>query len=185
MAVTQRHLTLEEFLALPEEKPALEFENGEVTQKVPPSGRHSLLQLWICQRINERTRPEKVALALPELRTTYAGRSRVPDVAVYRWNRVPVTEAGEIADEFRLPPDIAIEIVSPGQTANQMVTRSLWYTENGVHAALLVDPSHRSVLVFRPNQPPVSLTGSDIIDLTNIVLGLTLSVSELFESLII
>ena len=88
MAVTEQRLTLEEFLELPEEKPALEYENGVVTQKVPPQGKHAALQLAICELINRVARPTKIALALPELRATYGGRSRVPDVAVYRWERI-------------------------------------------------------------------------------------------------
>ena len=44
MAVAGRKLTLEEFLALPEEKPALEFVAGAVRQKVSPETQHSLLQ---------------------------------------------------------------------------------------------------------------------------------------------
>ena len=43
MTLTDTRMTLTEFLALPEEKPALEYENGEVTQKVSPKGRHSAL----------------------------------------------------------------------------------------------------------------------------------------------
>ena len=34
MALTEPRMTLEEFLALPEREPALEFEDGVVTQKV-------------------------------------------------------------------------------------------------------------------------------------------------------
>ena len=37
MAIPEQRITLEEFLQLPEEKPALEFEDGMVTQKVPPN----------------------------------------------------------------------------------------------------------------------------------------------------
>ena len=42
-----------------------------------------------------------------------AGASRVPDVAVYRWARIPRDDGGEIKDDFLEPPDIAIEIMSP------------------------------------------------------------------------
>ena len=52
MAVTRRGLTLEEFLALPEEKPALEYFNGEVTQKVSPLLRHARLQYKFAELIN-------------------------------------------------------------------------------------------------------------------------------------
>jgi Uma2 family endonuclease len=37
-------ITLEEFLKLPETKPAREYFNGEIEQKPIPNGPHSLLQ---------------------------------------------------------------------------------------------------------------------------------------------
>ena len=44
MVIAREGLTLEEFLALPEEKPALEYGAGVVTQKVAPLYEHSLLR---------------------------------------------------------------------------------------------------------------------------------------------
>lgn len=43
MAVLNKRMTLDEFLALPEEEPALEYGEGVVTQKVSPKpiGRYS------------------------------------------------------------------------------------------------------------------------------------------------
>src|SRR3712207_5956329 len=125
MALPETRMTLAEFLALPEEEPALEFEDGEVTQKVAPKGRHSALQDALTTFINRSIRPRKLGRAFPELRTTFAGRSRVPDVAVYAWDRIPRSEAGEVADDFLEPPDIAIEIVSPGQSTNRLIRRLL------------------------------------------------------------
>src|SRR5438477_9938015 len=87
MAVTQRRLTLEEFLELPEEEPALEYFEGRITQKVPPKLRHSALQFEVAKLIDSFARPLGLARAFPELRTTYtdADASLVPDVAVFRW----------------------------------------------------------------------------------------------------
>src|SRR5205823_1603434 len=123
MAIKQQRMTLEEFLKLPEKKPALEFEDGMVTQKVPPKGRHAALQAAMVGLVNSITLPSKTARALPELRTTFAGRSRVPDVAIYLWDRVPRDTRGRIADDFFDPPDVAIEIVSPGQSVNRLIQR--------------------------------------------------------------
>jgi Uma2 family endonuclease len=44
MAIVHTGLTLEELLKLPEEKPALEYVDGVITQKVVPSGPHGKLQ---------------------------------------------------------------------------------------------------------------------------------------------
>ena len=83
MAVSQR-LTLEEFLRLPEEKPALELMHGVVGQKVSPKTRHSTLQAKSVELINRFAEPARLAFAFPELRTTFAGASVVPDVSVLR-----------------------------------------------------------------------------------------------------
>jgi Uma2 family endonuclease len=184
MAVTQRaSLTLEQFLELPEEKPALEYLEGEVTQKVSPKGRHSRLQLGVARLIEAFAQPKRLALAFPELRTTYKGTSTVPDVAVYGWERVPRDAHGEVVDDFYEPPNIAIEIVSPTQSVNRLIRRCLWYVGNGVQIALLVDPGDRSVSVFRPGAQPTVLGGTDRIELDEVLPGFELTVQELFDSL--
>src|SRR5262249_23247451 len=85
MAIPHQKLTLEQFLELPDEKPALEYDHGTVTQKVAPRPRHSRLQTKLAEWFNRFAEPRQVALAFVELRTTYAGSSFVPDVSVYRW----------------------------------------------------------------------------------------------------
>jgi len=183
MATVSQPMTLEAFLELPEEKPALEYVDGRVTQKVSPQGKHSTLQGWLVTRINVFAEPQQLAEAFPELRFTYAGRSCVPDVAVYRWDRVPVDAAGETANVFRVQPDIAIEIISPGQSTNSLVERCLWYASNGVEIALLVDPDHKSILECRPGRIPIVHALQDRIDLGPVLPGLILTVQEVFDRL--
>ena len=183
MAVSQKRPTLEEFLKLPEEEPALEFEDGRVTQKVSPKGRHSVLQGALVKLFDRFAEPRKLARAFPELRATYAGRSYVPDVSVYRWDRIPADDTGKVADDFFEPPDIAVEVVSPEQSVNALVRRCLWYVANGVGVALLVDPADDSVLVFSPEQSPKALHGPDRINLDDILPGFEIAVEQLFDSL--
>jgi len=183
MVVARKLGTLEAFLRIPESKPALEFEDGRIIQKVSPKGRHSRLQVKLCEHINRFGEPDRVALAFSELRTTFAGHSYVPDVVVYRWERVPTTSDGDLADDFRVPPDVAVEIVSPEQSVNAQVRRCLWYVANGVDTAFLVDPVDRSVLSFRIEQSPKLLRGTDQIVLGAVLPDFRLTVTELFESL--
>jgi Uma2 family endonuclease len=183
MAVASKHLILEEFLTLPEEQPPLEFINGLVTQKVSPKGRHSVLQTAFVQRLNESARQGKPARALTELRVTFADASVVPDISVFRWERIPVDASGEIADTFLEAPDIAIEIASPDQSITALVRRCLWYVTHGVQVALLVDPADHSLLAFRPDQPAVAWHGADRIDLHEVLPDFDLSVDQLFASL--
>jgi Uma2 family endonuclease len=183
MVLARRHLTLEEFLALPEEKPALQYFEGRVTQKMAPKGRHSMLQGGLVEFFNRLGRPGRIAVAFPELRTTYAGASFVPDLAVYRWARIPIDVDGEVADEFFLPPDIAVEIVSPRQSRPKLRHQCRWYVDNGVLIALLVDPRYHTVMRLEPRQPETLLRGSDLVDCTAILPGARLTVDELFACL--
>ena len=90
-------LTLAEFLRLPEEKPALEFQDGMVTQKVSPQGQHGWLQGKLAELFNHFAEPLRLARAFTETRVTFDGASLVPDVVVYRWDRIPRTPAWSTA----------------------------------------------------------------------------------------
>jgi Uma2 family endonuclease len=183
MTTIGSRMSLEEFLRLPERKPALEYEDGVVTQKVSPKGKHGRLQLWIGKQIDAQTEPNKLALAFTELRATFATLSRVPDVAVYRWERIPRDAQGKIADDFLEPPDIAVEIISPGQRINQQIRRCLTFLEAGVRLAALVDPQDEMILLFRPGGQITALQRGDVLDLSEAVPGLRLTVSAVFDAL--
>ena len=180
MAATEKGLTLEQFLRRPEKKPALEYDDGVVTQKVSPRFRHARLQGELTTLVNQFGWPRKLALALPELRATYDRRSTVPDVAVYVWDRIGRTPDGQYVDEYFTPPDLAIEIASPDQSATSLVRKCMWYVAHGVRIALLVDPDDQTVMLFRPDVATQALRDDDAIDVADVLPGFELKVSELF-----
>ena len=62
-----KSLSLQEFLQLPETKPASEYINGDIIQKPVPKGRHSRLQGKLCATINQVAEEAKIAYAFPEM----------------------------------------------------------------------------------------------------------------------
>jgi Uma2 family endonuclease len=183
MAITERRLTLEEFLRLPEEEPPLEYWDGRVTRKVSPQGQHGMLELGFATLINGYAVPRKLARAIPELRATFGGGSPVPDLAVYRWERVPVDPDGKVSNVFRTAPDIAIEIVSPGQSVPELLRKFQWFVEHGVEIAVLAHPGQEWLRLVRPGAEPRLLRGSDRIDLDAVLPGFQLTVDDLFATL--
>ena len=185
MAISERRMTLAEFLQLPEVKPALELVAGRVLEKVSPKAVHGKLQLRLGSFVDRFAEPRKLASAFTETRVTFAGNSVVPDVVVYRWHRIQCDANGEILDDFTTPPDIAIEIVSPGQSIRGQHERCRWYVDNGVEIALCVNPRPRtrSVTLFRAGCEPITLTGHDRIDLDSVLPGFELTVATLFAAL--
>ncbi|NJK28166.1 MAG: Uma2 family endonuclease [Coleofasciculaceae cyanobacterium SM2_3_26] len=150
-------LTLSEFLALPETKPACEHISGQVIRKPMPQGRHSRIQQKLSAAINAVTESDEIALALPELRCTFGDRSLVPDIAVFRWERIPLTEAGNIVDRFNAPPDWTIEILSPEQSSTRVASNILHCLDYGTEMGWLIDPGERLVQVFSGDRRLVSL----------------------------
>ncbi|MDJ1178011.1 Uma2 family endonuclease [Roseofilum sp. BLCC_M91] len=148
-------ISLKEFLASPETKPASEYFNGEVTQKPMPQGKHSRLQSRLAREIDLFAEDQKVALALTELRCTFAGRSIVPDIAVIRWQNLPKDEEGEIANRFERHPDWIIEILSPDQSMTLVMEKILFCLQNGAELGWIIDPKTQSITVFQSGLPKI------------------------------
>jgi Uma2 family endonuclease len=182
MAITRQAMTLEEFLALPEEKPALEYVAGAVRQKVSPEAQHSLLTKILCAWIDAFGVPRRLAVTFPEWRTIFAGAVHVPDVAVCLWGRIPRDARGRPAGPLHEPPLIAIEIASPGQSRRQLRDDCAWYVANGVALALLVDPERDTIHVYRPDAAPERLQGADVVAFGDALPGFQFVVRDLFAA---
>jgi Uma2 family endonuclease len=154
-----------------------------VTQKVAPRLEHSVLQVELVLQLDRQLRPDRHGRVFSELRTTFGGASHVPDVTVYRQSRIPREATGRLAKEVRLPPDLAIEVISPGQSLRTLSKQCQWYVANGVPVALLVIPRQQSVRDFRPSAPVTIHRRGDVIDLSEVVPGLKLDLSKIFAAL--
>ena len=183
MAIASQRLTLEAFLRLPEQEPPLEYWHGEVTQKVPPMGPHGALQSGIVERISQTVGSGRPFRVFTETRVIFTGVSTVPDLVVYRRERVPRDARGLVAEYFTTPPDVAVEIVSPGQSRTRLMARCRWYVANGVRLAVFADPRRRVVRLFRPGAESGDRRGPDPLDLSDVLPGFTLTVDEFFAPL--
>jgi Uma2 family endonuclease len=183
MATDQRQLTPEEFLALPEEKPYRELIDGRIVPKVSPQEHHGLLAGDLMAAINRHARPGKLALAFVELRGIFGPDTLLPDVSVYRWDRLPRDASGRLTNEYQGPPDIAIEIVSPGQTIGEMIKKCRRYLDHGVPLALVLDAHTESIARLLPDGSITTLRGDDRIDLSPLLPDFALTVGELFATL--
>ncbi len=179
IAAAEPH-SLETFLELPETKPASEFINNKISRKPIPQGKHSLLQGALCEAINQVVKLSKTAYAFPELLCTFGGASIVPDIAVFRWERIPLDPDGKIANKFLSYPDWTIEILSPRQNLNKVLANILHCIENGTELGWMLDPDKQNIFVissdrrihmFKAQQSVPVLSGID----------LTLTVTQMFD----
>lgn len=145
-------LTLEEFLKLPETEPASEYIDGQIIGKPMPQGKHSTVQGELTAALNAILKPKKIARTFPELRCTFGGRSTVPDVSVFLWDRIPRDEKGEVANTFLIAPDWTIEILLPDQSQTKVTKNILHCLKHNTQIGWLIVPEDNSVFVYTPHQ---------------------------------
>ena len=178
-------LTLAEFLQLPETKPASEYIDGQITQKPMPQGKHSVIQGELGPAINGVVKRRRIARAFPELRCTFGGRSTVPDVAVFRWERIPRDENGEVANTFSAAPDWTIEILSPDQSQTRVTKNILHCLQHGTEVGWLIDPSEQTVFIYRSKQEPEALDEPEqVVPVPSFASDLKLTIQDLFAWLL-
>ncbi len=173
-------ISLEEFLLLPETKPASEYVDGQISQKAMPQGKHSTLQTRFGNRINQVGEPQKLAFAFSELRCTFGGRSIVPDIAVFEWSRILLNAKGEIENRFEIVPDWTIEILSPDQNPTRVINNILFCLNHNAKLGWLIDPEEKLVLVFKPQQQPEAKETQDTLPVLDVLSDLQLSADDLF-----
>jgi Uma2 family endonuclease len=178
---TASAFTLEEFLALPETKPASEYIDGTIYQKPMPQGKHSTLQIELASAINQAGKAQKLAYAFTELRCTFAGESIVPDIAVFEWQRIPLDENGRIANKFKIAPDWILEILSPEQSANKVIRKIIFCLNNGTKLGYLIDTDDESITVFEPNRLPEVKEKQDILPVLDVLQNWQLTVEDVFN----
>src|SRR5262245_41466218 len=169
MSVVERKMTLVEFLKLPETEPACEFIDGRSVPKVSPKARHSRLQGMLVQALDDHASAGQVGSAFPELRCTFSGRSYVFDISYFRSDRIAYGPDGELVDDVFLPPDLAVEILSPGQSPRSTELKLSWSVRHGVRMGWLIDPIRQKVRVFLRGSgattldPGGALEGADVL----------------------
>ena len=174
-------MILDDFLTLPEVKPANEFTNGAICQKPMPQGKHSIIQRELTFAIDRPLRDQKIARAFPELRCTFGQRSTVPDISILLWDRIPRNEDGAVANAFLLAPDWTIEILSPNQPQTKVVKNILHCLKHGTQMGWLIDPDEETVFVYQSQKEVEIFDEADqSLLMPAFTTVLNLSVGELF-----
>jgi Uma2 family endonuclease len=114
------------------------------------------------------------------MRMKSSRRIRMPDVGFISREREPRT----LESVPTISPDLAIEILSEGNTPDEMLMKRREYFTSGTRLVWMVDPRTRTVAVYvEPEQPSRVLTESHTLDGGDVLPGFELGVAEIFSEL--
>lgn len=179
-ATETRRFTLADFRALPEVYPPLEYFGRRVMQKMSPKLPHSVIQGELMIALALHCRTTKQGRVYPELRCTFGGASHVFDLCVFAADRRPDPTSPADRSDVLVPPDLAIEILSPGQGVGELRRKLRSALRRGVRLAWLIDEAHRQTHVLRPDARAQTLQPGDTLNGEPVLPGFALPVAELF-----
>ncbi len=142
-----RQITLEEFLELPDTKPASEYIDGEIIQKPMPQGQHSVIQKKLLLAIDPVISDAGIGQTFPELRCVFGGRAVVPDVVIFEEANISYDDNGDIVNAVSIAPDWTIEILSPEQSTTRVLKNINHCLAHGTQMGWLIDPNDRSIFI--------------------------------------
>jgi Uma2 family endonuclease len=184
---TVKLYTVEEFweyCQLPENSGRrLELVNGEIREMVPTGGEHGeaggdLFGLvWTHNREHKLGRVTNAetgyVLTIGEDNKPFI---RAPDIGFVSIARAPEPFGSGFVP---MPPDLAVEVVSPGDRAEEIEEKIQDYLRYGVRFIWVMYPSLKSIMVRKPNAMK-ELTGDDVLDGEDVLPGFKVKVSEIF-----
>ena len=178
-------MTPEEFLEYPLEDMKAELVRGELRVSPPGGGPHGFagarliarLVMFVDPRRLGRVLGDGVGYQLLQLPRTV----RVPDASFVRADRLPAEGIGRGLLKFA--PDIAIEVLSPSETASDLQEKLDDYRVSGTTLVWVVDPVRRSVMIVSQSEPLKMLHESDILDGGSVLPGFSCAVIDIFEGI--
>jgi Uma2 family endonuclease len=166
-------------------KPAIEWIDGKPVQKLMPTDLHGLMTALFWQALFLWTKIAKTkGFVSPEWRfrippNSYRTESLVPDVAyLATYYELPKAERRYPA----VPPDIVVEVRSPGDELSEVAEKRTFYLWWGVKLVIIADPERRTVETQEAGGDITYLTEEDTLA-SNGFPTLSIDLGQLFAEL--
>lgn len=179
---TSRKFSPEDLLALPNERD-FELVHGELVERascnrsVYIAGRlFHLIFSYVDLRGLGWTFSRGMGYELPR---EHFDTVRKPDVSFVSFQRLPATHAFP-KGYMKVAPDLAVEVVSPNDLAEEVDKKINEYLTVGVRLVWEVHPTSRTVTANRADDSVVRFRETDILDGENVLPGFQCRIADLF-----
>src|SRR5687767_8579343 len=151
MSTTAQPMTASDLLRMPDDGFRYELVKGELRKMAPAGheqGRVAARFTWrLAQRVESDSRGAVYAAVTGFLISTNLDTVRAPDVAFVSQKRLK--EVGKVGGYWPGAPDLAVEVVSPGDTYTEVEEKAIEWLEAGTLMVLALNPRRRTVTVYR------------------------------------
>lgn len=184
MQITERErlYTVEEFAALPADGRFYELVEGRIVPMTPADSFHSAVAMRIGRLLDSFVDDSGIGTVTGEQGgyrlTSDPATVRAPDVAFIRAERQRKPGAF-----FEDAPDLAVEVLSPDDTASGVRAKIKEYFAAGARLVWIVDLPQREITVYRTGNDAHILTEADTLDGGDVLPGFSTPVRKIFAVL--
>ena len=169
-------MTVEEFLASDLE--GYEYVKGELIPMPPTSGQHGNITTNLVVPLGVYVREHQLGRVYTADTGFQVGeRMLIPDVAFLSNANMP----DDLGKAFPIPPDLAVEVVSPSDALSRVAEKALAYLQAGTRLVWVIEPVAQVVLIYRSKTDIEVLTHNDTLTGEDVVEGFSCQVAALFE----
>jgi Uma2 family endonuclease len=181
MAVGAAVVTVEQFLALPEEQQfRRELIQGEIVEMGNAKARHEIIKSRVNLALAEYILQHRELALLPEsMFISSPIDACIPDVSIVRSDSL---KGINLEDRFRGGPLLAVEVIS-SEPAKRVEQKVEIYLTAGAQAVWLIYPGERVVVTHHPGPESGRFHLTDTLEEPAILPGFRLAVRDLFAEL--
>ena len=182
MDVVRQQVTADELLLMPDDGFRYELVKGELRRMTPAGNVHGRVTMsfaWRLAQYVDENRLGTVYAAETGFRlATDPDTGRAPDVAFV--SRARVEAVGEVEGFWPEAPDLAVEVVSPGDSYADVEEKVFAWLDAGTKMVVVINPRQRSATVYKSPSDITALAEADVLDGEEIVPRFQLAVREIF-----
>jgi Uma2 family endonuclease len=104
-----------------------------------------------------------------------------PDIGFVRREHLPAP--ADLRKFGQVPPDLAVEVVSPTDRPRAVAEKIAIYLATGVPLVWVIDPDTRSATVHRPGREPLARSVEGVLDGEEIVPGFRIRLADVFAAI--
>jgi Uma2 family endonuclease len=175
--ISKTLLSVEEFTALPDDGMKHELNEGELIVTALPKPRHGTCQARLARALLEFVTSRDAGEVFTESGYRLTPHTvRGPDVSFVRTSRLQGPD-----EYFNGAPDLAVEIVSPGDDASDLRQKIKQYLDAGTSVVWVVYPRSRQIEIHTPGKTIRRVGVEDTLEAPELLPGFQLSVRAILQ----
>jgi len=158
-----------------------EFVDGQWEEKVMAGARHSGVGTRLLIEMGIHVKANNLGSLYGADGSFSIGKDeRIPDISFLSIDRIPAE--GEPESIWPIAPDLAVEVVSPNDAHEKVMSKIYDYFAAGVRQVWLISPEHKTLTIYHSPTKTTILTENDELISKDVLPGFRCQLREIFKN---